>query len=191
VQQTVFRVVGKKRPVEKVNWYDAAEFCSKLSKLTGKEYRLPSEAEWEYACRAGNTTPFHFGKTVTTDLANYNGNYIYGNSSNGIYRKETMRVGSFPANPYGLHDMHGNVWEWCLDDWHCNYKEAPIDGSAWCRYNCSPEQKTGEASLRGGSWLNNPKNCRCAYREYDIRAEHHSINMFIGFRVVCAFGRDS
>jgi formylglycine-generating enzyme required for sulfatase activity len=124
-----------------------------LSKATGREYRLPSEAEWEYACRAGTTTPFHFGETITTDLANYNGNYTYGSGSKGQYRKQTTDVGSFPANAFGLHDMHGNVWEWCQDTWHENYNGAPTDGSAWVDENANQNRMI----LRGGSWYNNPR----------------------------------
>ncbi len=130
---------GDKRPVERVNWYEAKEFCDRLSKHTGREYSLPSEAEWEYACRAGTTTPFHFGETITTDLANYRGtddeeykwSGSYGEGSKGEYRQETTPVGTFPPNNFGLCDMHGNVWEWCEDHWHDNYQNAPTDGSFW------------------------------------------------------------
>ncbi len=100
---------GENRPVEAVSWLEAVEFCQKLSEKLGEEYRLPSEAEWEYACRAGTTTPFHFGATITTELANYSGNSTYGSESEGQYRKETTEVGSFPPNAFGLYDMHGNV----------------------------------------------------------------------------------
>src|SRR5919199_600622 len=114
---------GDNLPVEQVFWDEAVEFCQRLSKKTGRSYRLPSEAEWEYACRAGTTTPFHFGETITSDLANYNGNFIYGSESKGIFRQETTAVGSFQvANAFGLYDMHGNVWEWCADYWHENHK---------------------------------------------------------------------
>ena len=109
---------GDNRPVEKVSWEDAKEFCKRLSVKTGKDYRLPSEAQWEYACRAGTKTPFHFGETITTELANYAGGYTYNDGPKGERRGETKDVGSFPANDWGLYDMHGNVWEWCEDDWH-------------------------------------------------------------------------
>ncbi|BAY83277.1 serine/threonine protein kinase [Calothrix parasitica NIES-267] len=196
--QNLSRFQGQKRPVEKVTWYNAAEFCTKLSKLTGKQYRLPSEAEWEYACRAGTTTPFHFGETITTDLANYEGtdneeygwSGSYGRGPKGICRNETTPVGSFPANSFGLYDMHGNVWEWCLNDWHRNYQGAPTDGSAWFKdENNNLSQKSGNAILRGGSWLDRPAFCRSASRlnvNYCSRAYDY-IN--IGFRVVCAVGR--
>ncbi|MGB6298960.1 MAG: formylglycine-generating enzyme family protein, partial [Rivularia sp. (in: cyanobacteria)] len=170
---------GNKRPVEKVSWYDAVEFFLQLSKLTGNKYRLPSEAEWEYACRAGTTTPFHFGKTITTDLANCNGNYTYGVTPKGVYREETTDVKSFPANPFGLYDMHGNVWEWCLDDWHRSYQGAPIDGSAWLERNNHLSQKKGSAILRGGSWYDIPDSCRCASRDdLSSRDSHNGIRRF-------------
>jgi formylglycine-generating enzyme required for sulfatase activity len=94
--------------VENVSWYNTIEFCERLSRKTGRLYRLPSEAEWEYACRAGTKTPFHFGETISTELANYNGNYTYASGSQGIYREQTTEVGSFPANAFGLYDMHGS-----------------------------------------------------------------------------------
>ena len=109
---------GKNRPVEQVSWYDCLEFCKKLGVQQSDNFRLPSETEWEYACRAGTTSPFYFGETLTTELANYNGNHTYANEAKGIYRGETNSVGSFPANAFGLYDMHGNVWEWCLDNYH-------------------------------------------------------------------------
>jgi formylglycine-generating enzyme required for sulfatase activity len=165
-----------------VSWDDAIEFCARLSKATGREYRLPSEAEWEYACRAGTTTPFHFGETITTDLANYNGNYTYGSGSKGQYRKQTTDVGSFPANAFGLHDMHGNVWEWCQDTWQENYNGAPTDGSAWVYENANQNSMI----LRGGSWLNGPWDCRSAYRD-NFGADYWYY--FNGFRVVCAAAR--
>ncbi|QSV53430.1 MAG: formylglycine-generating enzyme family protein [Dolichospermum sp. UKL201] len=168
------------RPVEKVSWYDAVEFCDRLSQYTGRTYRLPSEAEWEYACRAGTTTPFHFGETITTDLANYNGGTVYGQGPKGVYREETTEVGSFGvANNFGLYDMHGNVWEWCQDDWHNNYEGAPTDGSAWLNH----EESSNRKLLRGGSWFDNPAYCRSAYRNDYFLGDY---NDFIGFRVVCS-----
>jgi formylglycine-generating enzyme required for sulfatase activity len=149
---------SKQLPVEQVSWDDAVEFCRKLSQKTGKTYRLPSEAEWEYACRAGTTTPFYFGYTITLDLVNYDGNHPYGSAPKGLYRKQTTDVGSFPPNPFGLYDMHGNVWEWCSDKWHDNYSGAPTDGSSW---------GTGTDNnrvQRGGSWDNYAVDCRSAYR---------------------------
>ncbi|MFM6081165.1 MAG: formylglycine-generating enzyme family protein, partial [Dolichospermum sp.] len=141
--------------------------------------RLPSEAEWEYACRAGTTTPFHFGDTITTELANYNGNYnTYGDGPKGVYRGETTEVGSFKiANEFGLYDMHGNVWEWCQDDRHNNYKGAPTDGSAWISNNAKSDKL-----LRGGSWYDNPDYCRSAYRSCNDAGFDYST---LGFRVVC------
>jgi formylglycine-generating enzyme required for sulfatase activity len=175
------------RPVEQVSWYDAVEFCDRLSRHTKRQYRLPSEAEWEYACRAGTKTPFHFGETITTDLANYNGNYTYGQEPKGVYREETTEVGSFGvANNFGLYDMHGNVYEWCLDDWHDNYTDAPADGSAWFSSDDKLSDKTGRAVQRGGSWIGSPLLCRSAYRTYVSRDNHYII---VGFRVVCVVGR--
>ena len=171
------------RPVESVSWHDAVEFCNRLSNYTKRPYRLPSEAEWEYACRAGTTTPFHFGKTITTDLANYNGNYTYGDGVKGVYREETTEVGSFKiANEFGLYDMYGNVWEWCQDDWHNSYEGAPIDSSAWI----SDESNSDIKVLRSGSWLDNPEDCRSACRFYiDARFDLYNY----GFRVVCGAAR--
>ncbi len=168
---------GDKRPVEKVSWNDATEFCQKLTEKTGRTYRLPSEAEWEYACRAGTTTPFHFGETITTQLANYRGRKTYGNEPNGEYRQETTEVGNFPRNAFGLCDMHGNIWEWCQDTWHKNYNGAPTDGSAWIenRYD-------SRRVLRGGSWYYDPANCRSANRDNSF--PDTDFNDF-GLRVVC------
>ena len=171
---------GSNRPVERVSWYDAVAFCEKLSQITGKTYRLPSEAEWEYACRGGTTTPFYCGETISTDLANYDGNYTYGQGQKGEYREKTTKVGIFPANPFGLYDMHGNVWEWCQDSWHSNYEGAPTDGNA--RLN-NEEDNNGKL-LRGGSWGSNPGYCRSAYRNYFNLAYYYGSN--IGFRVVCS-----
>ncbi|MBD2073048.1 formylglycine-generating enzyme family protein [Phormidium sp. FACHB-592] len=170
---------GDKRPVEKVSWYDAVEFCNRLSAHTGRPYRLPSEAEWEYACRGGTTTPFHVGETLTTELANYNGNYIYNSGPKGKNRRETTPVDEFRiANAFGLCDMHGNVWERCQDHWHENYEGAPTDGSAWVSKN-----EKAERARRGGSWLFVPWHCRSASRD-DGTPDDRDFN--IGFRVVCS-----
>ncbi|MBH8576627.1 SUMF1/EgtB/PvdO family nonheme iron enzyme [Nostocaceae cyanobacterium CENA369] len=178
---------GEKRPVENVSWNDAVEFCKRLSQKTGRTYRLPSEAEWEYACRARTTTPFYFGETITTDLANYRGtdypvvgtSYLgnYGKGPKGQYRGETTPVGNFPPNAFGLYDMHGNVHEWCQDYWHENYNSAPIDGNAWLNDSDIQARRV----LRGGYWQDIPVFCRSADRfthEADVN------NLGIGFRVV-------
>jgi formylglycine-generating enzyme required for sulfatase activity len=176
---------GANRPVERVSWYDAEEFCKRLSRQTGRKYRLPSEAEWEYACRAEMKTPFHFGETITTELANYDGNYTYAYAPKGKYREQTTEVGSFPANAFGLYDMHGNVWEWCADDWYNNYQSAPSDGSIWL----SSDKGFIARVLRGGSWFDSPRNCRSAGRHYYNPANDLSRN--IGFRIVCVSLRTS
>jgi len=153
---------GEKRPVENVWGNMDVVFCGKLSEKTGKKYRLLSEAEWEYACRAGTTTPFHFGETITPDLVNYDGGYYEGGSPYRYPRMEpreqTTDVGSFGPNAFGLYDMHGNVWEWCSDRWHYNYNDAPTDGSSW-------ETGTSYGRVqRGGSWYGDAVNCRSANR---------------------------
>ncbi|WP_041235344.1 formylglycine-generating enzyme family protein [Dactylococcopsis salina] len=167
---------GENNPVERVSWHKAKEFCQKLSEQTGKTYRLPSEAQWEYACRAGTTTPFYFGETISTDLANYDGNSRYGNGKKGVYRIKTTPVRSFPPNAFGLYDMHGNVWEWCEDVWHENYEGAPNDGSAWLT-----EGDHYRRVMRGGSWYPNPRYCRCANRDWGTP---DYVNLDNGFRVV-------
>ncbi|MEM6837984.1 MAG: formylglycine-generating enzyme family protein [Cyanobacteria bacterium P01_C01_bin.120] len=172
---------GDRRPVEGVNWHDAIEFCQRLSRRTGKNYRLPSEAEWEYACRAGTSTPFYFGSTISSDLANYDSSVSYNDGPTGVGRQQTTEVGQFPANSFDLHDLHGNVWEWCQDVWHDSYNGAPTGGTPW--------EQGGNSGLRvrrGGSWYDGPRNCRSAYRSY-YRAEFR-FNYF-GFRVVCTASR--
>ena len=172
---------GDNLPVKKVNWDDTQEFCNRLSAHTGKIYRLPSEAEWEYACRAGTTTAFHFGETIAPELANYDASEVYNDSPKGDWRQETIDVGNFPANAWGLYDMHGNVWEWCEDDWHPDYNDAPKDGSVWVE----SDRKTALKLLRGGSWFYDPMDCRSALRVNDSREGQNSN---VGFRVSCAFG---
>jgi formylglycine-generating enzyme required for sulfatase activity len=188
------------RPVEQVSWEDAIEFCKRLSKCTGRNYSLPSEAQWEYACRAGSSTPFHFGETISSELANYDGRRTYSDGPSGEYRGQTRPVGMFsanasdvkpfPANAWGLYDMHGNVWEWCLDQWHSNYDldRVPKDGSAWLeadakQANDYKDDRFIKRLLRGGSWDNHPGDCRSAFRSH-----YKPGNVLIdsgGLRVVC------
>lgn len=167
---------GAKRPVEQVSWNDAVNFCQKLSLMTSKSYRLPSEAEWEYAARATTTTPFYFGETITTKIANYNGEYIYGSAPQGENRQETVDVGSLPANAFGLYEMHGNVWEWCQDKYHNDYRGMPADGSAWVSGNNNPWL------LRGGSWSSQSSVCRSSAR---LDGSNSDVAPDYGFRVVC------
>ncbi|MBN8564364.1 MAG: SUMF1/EgtB/PvdO family nonheme iron enzyme [Leptolyngbya sp. UWPOB_LEPTO1] len=176
---------GNNRPVGRILWDDAIEFCDRLTRKTGELYRLPSEAEWEYACRAGTTTLFHFGETITPDLVNYNGSSTYAKAAKGKYRKTTIEVGSFPPNAFGLYDMHGNVREWCADPWHDSYTNAPADGRVW---EVESDRENNLRVLRGGSWVNNPWICRSASR-YDIAAG--TCSDLIGFRVVCLAPRTS
>ena len=172
------------RPVEQVSWLDAMEFCSRLSQRTGRNYTLPSEAQWEYACRAGTSTPFHFGDTISPELANYNGKYAYVDGAKGIDREQTSPVAMFPANAWGLHDMHGNVLEWCLDEWHKSYEGTPIDGRAWVDTAEGERSKESVKNrlLRGGSFENGSRNCRSAYRGRD---QPDYADYLVGFRVVC------
>ena len=170
------RFKGDDLPVGKISWDDAQEFDRRLSKQTGKKYRLPSEAEWEYACRAGTTTQFHFGETISREVVNCKRNSAI--ALMGLFVGETREVGSFKAsNAFGLYDMHGNVWEWCEDDDHDSYKGAPLDGSAWL----SGANNISKI-IRGGAWNNNPYNCRSACRNNSTRGNR---SYDIGFRVVC------
>ncbi len=169
---------GSNNPVEYVSWYDAVAFCRSLSAKTGRKVRLPTEAQWEYACRAGTTTPFSTGQTISADQANYVGWETYGNGRTGVNRNKTTPVGSFPPNAFGLYDMHGNVWEWCSDFYGENYyaNANPVDPKG---------PNTGEYRvLRGGSWIDHPRNCRSANRSVispDFRI------YFRGFRVSVDF----
>jgi formylglycine-generating enzyme required for sulfatase activity len=136
---------GDNLPAESMYWKQAKEFCQKL----GNGFRLPSEVEWEYACRAGTTTEFYFGDVISTDLVNYD----------SPFTGKTTPVGSFPPNAFGLYDMHGNVWEWCQDEWHNNFADASADGTAY-----GSENGDGSRLLRGGSWLHDADLCRSAFR---------------------------
>jgi formylglycine-generating enzyme required for sulfatase activity len=159
-------------PVEKVSWDDCVAFCAALGKKDGMTYRLPTEAEWEYACRAGTTTPFHFGATISVNQANYDGNYIYNNGEKGAYRQKTTPVGSFPANAWSLYDMHGNVWEWCVD-WYGQYQEGELK---------DPQGFVGGNTrvLRGGAWNGFPRDCRAACRRRNVAGYRLP---YLGFRV--------
>jgi formylglycine-generating enzyme required for sulfatase activity len=174
---------GEQRPVVNVSWRDAMAFCQRLRLRTGHNYTLPSEAQWEYACRAGTTTAFHWGATISTKLANYDGKEMYGDGEKGEYRQQTVDVASFPANPWGLHDMHGNVFEWCADHWHNNYEGAPEDGSAWIDEKDKRSDNIMKLRLlRGGAWATLPANCRSAVRGSNLPVNRDG---GIGFRVCC------
>jgi formylglycine-generating enzyme required for sulfatase activity len=180
------------------------KFCLRLTAITGRSYRLPSEAEWEYACRAGTMGPFHFGPTIIPELANYCGtggavcgesdgksvasdvyndkkyeSGAYGEGPTGVFRGKTTPAGTFPPNRFGLYDMHGNVWEYCLDMGSANYADVPVDGSA----NLSGPADS-QRILRGGSWSHNPAICRSAYRDGNA-PDFSGWQGRIGFRVVC------
>jgi formylglycine-generating enzyme required for sulfatase activity len=180
------RFKGPNRPVEKVSWLDAQEFCLRLNERFNKRlgdgfsYGLPSEAQWEYACRAGSTTPFHFGATLTPELANYDGNYTYADGPKGPYREKTTEVAIFPANQWGLNDMHGNVWEWCADHWHDSYNFALGDHLPWWIPAAPGDHPR---LLRGGAWNFPPGYCRSASR---TRHQPDIVTYLgVGLRVVC------
>ncbi|MCI0743191.1 MAG: formylglycine-generating enzyme family protein [Gemmataceae bacterium] len=181
---------GPDHPIEQVHWTKAVEFCTRLSALpaekkAGRIYRLPTEAEWEYACRAGAMTVFHFGDALSSKQANFNGEHPYGKAETGPFLKKTTKVGSYPANAWGLHDMHGNVWEWC-SDWYDPdfYKKSPKENPQ------GPPQgvlRTGFKEdffrvVRGGSWLDEARACRSAYRFRFMPSDPYRL---VGFRVVC------
>jgi len=161
------------RPVEQVSWNDATEFCSRMTQRVGRQVRLPTEAEWEYACRAGTTAAFHFGDSLSADRANFDGNYPYGGAAKGVFRQETTRVGSFQPNAWGLCDMHGNVWEWC-SDWYGTYPTGAVS---------DPQGAAGGTFrvVRGGSWYSLGYSCRSAYR---FRFESVVRDLIIGFRAL-------
>jgi len=171
------RSPGANRPVDRITLGNAQAFCARLSRMTGRAYGLPSEAQREYACRAGTTTPFYCGATITTDLANYVGNHTFRSEPAGIYRHSSTEVGYFPPNPFGLYDMHGNVWEWCVDTWHDDYQGAPTDGSAWARGDAAAHV------LRGGCWHDPPDLLRSATRLKQAPLDGED---WLGFRVALA-----
>jgi formylglycine-generating enzyme required for sulfatase activity len=161
-------------PVINVNWNDAKAYVAWLSRKTGKSYRLLSEAEREYVTRAGTMTPFWWGSSISTSQANYDGNYAYNNGSKGEYRQRTMPANSFQANPWGLYQVHGNVWEWTEDCWNSSYTGAPTDGAAWTGGDCT------RRVLRGGSRIHSPQDLRSAFRSgyfTDLREP------YVGFRL--------
>jgi formylglycine-generating enzyme required for sulfatase activity len=169
------RFNSEDRPVEKVSWNDARKFIAEINeRFPGLNLSLPSEAQWEYACRAGTTTPFSFGKNITPEQVNFDGNHPYMEGEKGLYREETVAAGSLPANPWGLYEMHGNVWEWCADASHDTYDGAPNDGSAW-----EGSDRTASSVARGGSWYLHAQLARSASR---LRLRPGNRGGNIGFR---------
>lgn len=167
-------------PVHSINWLDAIAFCKLLSQKTGRKYRLPSEAEWEYACRSNSTAPFAYGDTIVSSIVNCNGEQPYAQAPKGGWRQAATPVATFPPNRFGLYDMHGNLWEWCLDEWFDSYRNAPTDGSP--RGNMQARDGLQSRVVRGGSWFSYPNSCRAANRAglfASFRHEHY------GFRVAC------
>lgn len=195
---------GDDHPIVNIRWQEAMEFCARLSRYTGRKYRLPSESEWEYACRSvigekltqsewneKYSQPFHFGESITSELANYDSSVVDQKEAKGEYRGKTTPVRTFKPNAFGLYDMHGNVWEWCLDPWHGNYEGAPNDGRVWdegkedlyqdISKNLDMLLQSGRGHvIRGGSWFGYPWACRSAYRYNGVFRHSRS-----GFRVVC------
>ncbi|MDT4965279.1 MAG: hypothetical protein QOJ64_16 [Acidobacteriota bacterium] len=165
---------GEDLPVENVSWKFAEDFCDRLSQVTGRKHRLPTEAEWEYACRAGTTTAYAFGNSLSASQANFDAGSTGGTAQPGVYRQRTTPVGSFKPNGFGLYDMHGNVWEWCLDIYHDSYNGAPVNGAAWT-------DGSGFRVVRGGSWISRADALRSTVRE---RGEEEFESASIGFRVV-------
>ena len=170
------RFKGDQLPVEQISWRDAQNFCKRLSEKTGRNYHLPSESQWEYACRAGTSTPFSFGETLTSELANYNGEHIFKDEPRGVYFHSTSEGGKYPPNAFGLYDIHGNLMEWCADNWINDYRMSPRDDSAYQMID-NPDHV-----VRGGSWHDTPHLCRSAAR---IRFGQKEAEDYIGLRVIC------
>jgi formylglycine-generating enzyme required for sulfatase activity len=170
------RFKGNDLPVERVSWQDAQDFCRKLAKKTKRDYHLPSETQWEYACRAGTSTPFSFGETITTEIVNFNGEHRFRGEPRGVYGHVTTVAGTFPPNAFGLFDMHGNLWEWCADNWLDDYISSPRDSSSY--QNKDSQYRV----VRGGSWHEPPELCRSAVR---LRVLESDAEEVIGFRTVC------
>ena len=163
-------------PVERISWNDANKFCQQLSKRSGRNYYLPSEAQWEYSCRAGTVTPFSFGETLTVEVANFNGEHTFGEEPRGFYFHSTSEGGKFPPNAFGLYDMHGNLWEWCEDNWLDDYSSSPRDSSSY------QDKDSRYRVARGGSWHEPPGLCRSTTR---LRVVQTDADEFMGLRVVC------
>jgi formylglycine-generating enzyme required for sulfatase activity len=170
---STFRAVGPDAPVEQVTWDEVQEFLRRLSSRANARFRLPTEAEWEYACRAGTTTPYAFGEEISTNDANYDGRYPLPAQQPGSFRGKTTRVASFKPNAWGLFDMHGNVWEWCADE-YCEYPVVPVTNP---RNSCGSKYKV----IRGGSWYFGADSARSALR---YTHEPQLRGFSIGFRVV-------
>jgi formylglycine-generating enzyme required for sulfatase activity len=170
------RFKGDELPVERVSWEDAQKFCQKLAKKTDRPYRLPSETEWEYACRAGTTSPFSFGETITIAVARYNGMHTFRDESPGQYPHVISAGGTFPPNAFGLYDMHGNLWEWCADNWLDDYSSSPRDNSSY------QNKDSRYRVARGGSWHEPPSLCRSATRLKVLQTDADEV---MGFRVAC------
>jgi formylglycine-generating enzyme required for sulfatase activity len=186
---------GPGHPMENMAWTEADEFCRKLSALqeearAGRKYRLPTEAEWEYACRAGTTSAFHYGDSLSSSQANFNGNHPYGDAAGGPYLRRTAKVGSYQPNAFGLYDMHGNVAEWCADWYDPDYYSASPDEDPRGPPVgvLSDDYENFYLVVRGGSWLDDARACRSAYRQ---RAMHRNRYPLIGFRVVCEVAADT
>ncbi|NBC33911.1 MAG: SUMF1/EgtB/PvdO family nonheme iron enzyme [Alphaproteobacteria bacterium] len=168
---------SSKRPVERVSWNDVQVFLERVNGMVpGLNLSLPTEAQWEYACRAGTTGTFSFGDTITPEQVNYNGNLPYAGGEKGLFREQTVPVKSLPPNPWGLYEMHGNVWEWVQDHWHDSYEGAPAHGSAWLDKQA---EAVADGVFRGGSWFGDARSVRSAARDW-TRPGHRDADL--GFR---------